>query len=179
MFDERRNEVHNKWLPKSSRSCSRSRYISTTSTMSDSGEDIKYYQTKSSSIPYRIPGRISVHECQHPQDYEWGYNYVDEHKFSTAHNTPRVSNCMISKTPTTSVDSPSGDTIFLPYSNLPNYMANTHSSKARVRSQSAPKQRPELRKRVPLSEIMGTRNSISGVTMQCQWENQKENFRGY
>lgn len=56
-------------------------------------------------------------------------------------------------------------------SNCPNYMVNTQSFEAKVRSQSAPRQRPEPigsnRKRVPLSEVMlESRVSLSGVGMQ-------------
>jgi len=45
-------------------------------------------------------------------------------------------------------------------------MANTHSSMAKLRSHSAPKQRPELRKRLSISDIMASRNSVSGVGKQ-------------
>jgi hypothetical protein len=45
-------------------------------------------------------------------------------------------------------------------------MANTQSSKAKLRSHSAPKQRPEVKKRLSLNEMMAARNSMSGVRMQ-------------
>lgn len=45
-------------------------------------------------------------------------------------------------------------------------MANTQSFKAKLRSHSAPKQRPEVKKRLSLNEMMSARNSISGVRMQ-------------
>lgn len=173
MFDETRNELlyHNKKLP------SRSRCVAT--TMSECGEDL-HYQAKSSSLQCPVPGRISVHECQLPQDFEWRFN-VDEHKFSTAHNTPRLGNCMLANnTPaTTPLKSACGDKYytFRPYySNFPNYMTNTHSSKAKLRSQSAPKQRPELKKRSTLSEIMATRNSISNVRMQWSSNPQTQDY---
>ena len=67
--------------------------------------------------------------------------------------------------PATPLKSVCGDT-FRPCSNFPNYMANTHSSKAKLRSHSAPKQRPELRKRLSINEIMAARNSVSGVGKQ-------------
>ena len=79
-------------------------------------------------------------------------------------------------------------------------MANTQSYKAKLRPHSAPKQRPEPKKRLSLNEIMAARNSTSGVRMQwsskpqsqeyCSFdkvgyssmhhrlENQKENLRG-
>lgn len=49
-------------------------------------------------------------------------------------------------------------------------MAKTQSFKAKVRSQSAPKQRPEAgpgpRRRLSLHEMMESRSSLSGVKMQ-------------
>lgn len=47
-------------------------------------------------------------------------------------------------------------------------MANTQSFKAKVRSYSAPKQRPEpgSRKKLSLNEIVESRASLSGVRMQ-------------
>ncbi|OIW15886.1 hypothetical protein TanjilG_04421 [Lupinus angustifolius] len=59
-----------------------------------------------------------------------------------------------------------GDTFFRPCPNSPNYIANTQSSKAKLRSHSASKQRPEPKKRLSGNEIVAARNSISGVRMQ-------------
>ncbi|KAL1182821.1 hypothetical protein V6Z11_A02G140700 [Gossypium hirsutum] len=76
---------------------------------------------------------------------------------------PRRSNA-----PTTPTQSVCGDGYFKPYSNFPNYMTNTQSFKAKLRSYSAPKQRPEsggAKKRLSHNEIMAARNSISGVRM--------------
>ncbi|CAJ1955334.1 unnamed protein product [Sphenostylis stenocarpa] len=133
---------------------SRCRSINT--AMSECGEEL-HYQAMSSSLPYPVQGRISLHESQHPHEFEWFFNLDEGNKFSTAHNTPRLPKCMIPATPLKSV---CGD------SNFPNYMANTHSSMAKLRSHSAPKQRPELRKRLSINEMMAARNSVSGVGMQ-------------
>ncbi|XP_017424608.1 protein IQ-domain 26 isoform X1 [Vigna angularis] len=139
---------------------SRSRSINT--AMSECGEEL-HYQAMSSSLPCQVQGRISLHERrQHPQEFEWFFNLDEGNKFSSAHNTPRLSKCT---TPATPLKSVCGDT-FRSCSDFPNYMANTHSSKAKLRSHSAPKQRPEHRKRLSINEIMAARNSVSGVGKQ-------------
>ncbi|KAI4355575.1 hypothetical protein L6164_004334 [Bauhinia variegata] len=121
------------------------------------------YQTISSPLPCPVPGRISVPDCRQFQDFEWYFN-DDECKFATAQNTPRFARSNAPATPTKSV---CGDTFFRSsYSNFPNYMANTQSFKAKLRSLSAPKQRPESKKKLSLDEIMAARNSISSVRMQ-------------
>ncbi|KAJ6389462.1 hypothetical protein OIU77_027731 [Salix suchowensis] len=54
-----------------------------------------------------------------------------------------------------------GDAYLKPYTTFPNYMANTQSFKATLRSHNAPKQRPDpgSKKRLSLSEIMASSNS--------------------
>lgn len=131
-----------------------------TSTMSECGEDF------SSPIPCQVPGRISVPDCRQLQDFDWYFN-VDECRCSTtAHNTPRFNNFPRPNAPATPAKSVCGDTFFRPYSNYPNYMSNTQSFNAKLRSHSAPRQRPEPKKRLSLNEMMAARNSISSVRMQ-------------
>lgn len=79
------------------------------------------------------------------QDQDWGIN-GDECRFSPAQSTPRFA------------QSPA-KSIF--YDNCPKYMAKTESFVAKLRSHSAPKQRPML-----LSEMMGGRSSLSGIRVQ-------------
>ncbi|KAL5576905.1 hypothetical protein UlMin_018604 [Ulmus minor] len=143
---------------------SRSRRFST--ALSEYGEELPY-QTISSPLPCPVPARISVPDCQHLQDFEW-YFTGQECRFSTAHNTPRFANSnWFNNAPATPAKSVCGDSLFRPYLNCPNYMSSTQSFKAKLRSHSAPRQRPEPlpKKRLSLNEIMGARNSISSVRM--------------
>ncbi|KAM7476015.1 hypothetical protein LguiB_023258 [Lonicera macranthoides] len=147
---------------------SRSRRIN--AGTSDSGDD-PHYQNISSPLPCPIPGRLSIPDSRHFKDYEWIFA-GDECRFSTAQSTPRFSNSCRSNAPVTPAKSVCGDSFFGPYSNYPSYMANTQSFRAKLRSHSAPKQRPELgpgsglKKRLSLNEIMASRTSLSGVRMQ-------------
>ncbi|XP_010688345.2 protein IQ-domain 26 [Beta vulgaris subsp. vulgaris] len=137
--------------------------------------------------PY-YPPRISIPNCQHWHDTEWGLT-GDECRFSTAQSTPRFMNMSgpPNPVPITPSKSVCGDnTYFLRhygnYHQNPNYMANTQSFRAKVRSQSAPKQRPESgysKKKLSLNEIMESRNSLSGVKMQrsCSQVQEAINFK--
>lgn len=143
---------------------SRSRRFHT--ALSECGEDPSY-QAMSSPLPCPVPARISVPNYQNLNDFGWCFT-GDEYKFSTAQSTPRFANYIQSNAPPTPAKSVCGDSYFRPYSNCPNYMANTQSFKAKLRSYSAPKQRPEPgpKKRLSLNEIMASRNSISSIRMQ-------------
>ena len=166
---------------------SRSRRMMNTST-SDSGEDPPY-QTLSSPLPCPVPAqapapapapaRLSIPDCRNFQDFEWCFN-GDECRFSTAQSTPRLANSGRAMAPVTPAKSICGDSFFRPYSNFPNYMANTQSFKAKLRSHSAPKQRPELgsKRRFSLNDIMASRTSLSGVRMQrsCSQVQESLNF---
>ncbi|ONK80756.1 uncharacterized protein A4U43_C01F21360 [Asparagus officinalis] len=102
--------------------------------------------------------------------HDFDYRYS-----STAQSTPRYL-CIAPSTPAKSVCG--GDGGF----NCPNYMSNTRSFEAKVRSQSAPKQRPELgpRKRLPLSEVLiESRASLSGVGMQRSCARAQEVAAGF
>ncbi|XVF24891.1 hypothetical protein REPUB_Repub13aG0166800 [Reevesia pubescens] len=179
-FDKPRSEIHSKRLSASVevnayedspkiveidtfRTRSRSRRYNI--ALSEYGDDLPY-NTISSPLPCPVPARASIPNSQNLHDFEWCFT-GDECRFSTAHSTPRFANTTKFNAPTTPAKSVCGDSYFRPYSNFPNYMANTKSFKAKLRSYSAPKQRPEpgAKKRLSLDEIMAARNSISGVRM--------------
>ncbi|KAA8541734.1 hypothetical protein F0562_022886 [Nyssa sinensis] len=181
-FDETRSEFHSKRLSTSLENSynafeespkiveidtykprSRSRRIN---TMSDYGEDPPY-NTNSSPLPCPISARLSVPDCRNLQDLDWSFT-GDECRFSTAQSTPRLGNYCRSNAPVTPAKSVCADSFFRLHSNFPSYMAKTQSFRAKLRSHSAPKQRPEPgpKKRLSLNELMASRSSLSGVRMQ-------------
>ena len=140
----------------------------TNTCLSDSGVDPL---SLSSPLPCRVPN------CPHLQESEWSFG--DEYKFYTAQSTPRFANSGQSYAPTPAKSTFCGDSFFRPYSNNhPSYMANTQSFRAKLRSHSAPKQRPETgpKKRLSLNELMAARNSLSGVRMQRSYSQVQEDL---
>ena len=135
------------------------------------------------------PPHLSMPSFQHyrPNKDQWGLT-GHESRFSTAHSTPRFMNSSGQyPDPGTPCRSVCGDSNYLSrhYGNYhnarPNYMAKTESFWAKVRSQSAPKQRPETgpKKKVSLSEVIQSRNSLSGGRMQrsCSQVQEAINFK--
>uniref|UniRef100_A0ACD5TQ85 Uncharacterized protein n=1 Tax=Avena sativa TaxID=4498 RepID=A0ACD5TQ85_AVESA len=132
-------------------------------------------------MPGGAPPRIAVATQRHFPEYDWCA--MEKARPATAQSTPRYM-MNAPATPTKSVCGAGG------YSspsllNCPSYMSSTQSFEAKVRSHSAPKQRPEPpaaattnRKRVPLSEVVVTlsRASLSGVGMQRSCNRVQEAF---
>ncbi|CAN6336494.1 unnamed protein product [Urochloa humidicola] len=120
------------------------------------------------------PPRIAVPTSRQFPDHDWCA--PEKARPATAQSTPRY-HLHAPPTPTKSVAAYSPSLSL--HGGCPNYMSSTHASEAKSRSQSAPKQRPELacaaagggggggaRKRVPLSEVVvveSSRASLSGV----------------
>lgn len=144
----------------------KSRSRRTNTCMSDSG-DCPHSQPLPSPVPCHLPARLHIPSRRNFHDSDWGLNGED-YKFSTAQSTPRFLNSNGSNPPLTPSRSVCADNFYTHYSNSPNYMANTKSFNAKLRSQSAPRQRPETgaRKRLSLNELMESRSSLSGVRMQ-------------
>ncbi|EYU27263.1 hypothetical protein ABFS82_10G101700 [Erythranthe guttata] len=123
-----------------------------------------------------VKSRLPVAEARNIPDLEWGLMMGEECHFSTAQSTPRfaTSTCVCGGGgggTVTPAKSACTESEFRRYGGeKPNYMAKTKSFKAKVRSQSAPKQRAEVvvgpRRRLTLQEMMESRNSLSGVRMQ-------------
>ena len=162
---------------------SRSRRTNTNTSMSDFGDDPSF-QTISSPLPIpgRTPARLSIPDHRNFHDSDWGLT-GEECRFSTAQSTPRFANsCSCGSVAPLTPKSVCNESLFLrQYGNFPNYMASTQSFKAKLRSHSAPKQRPEPgpRKRLSLNEMMESRSSLSGVGMQrsCSQIQEAINFK--
>ncbi|MFQ6639096.1 hypothetical protein Gotur_014340 [Gossypium turneri] len=181
-FDEPRSVIHSKRLSASMetnahddspkiveidtfKTRSRSRRFNL-NALSECGDDFASHTT-SSPLLCPVPARTSTPHHQNVDDFEWCFA-DDECRLSTAQSTPRFANPVRTPIAPATPLSVCGERYFRrPHSNLPNYMAKTQSFKAKLRSHSAPKQRPEpgAKKRLSLNGLMAARNSISGVRM--------------
>ncbi|KAK6158990.1 hypothetical protein DH2020_006304 [Rehmannia glutinosa] len=156
----------------------KSRSRRTNSWMSASGEDYSFGKPISTPFQCRIP---ALPDGRNFPDQDWGLT-GDECHFSTAQSTPRFTTSCGCNEPVTPAKSVCTESYLRSYGgDHPNYMAKTQSFKAKLRSQSAPKQRPEPgpKRRLTLHEMMESRNSLSGVRMQrsCSQAQQAISFK--
>ncbi|KAF8094166.1 hypothetical protein N665_0368s0005 [Sinapis alba] len=164
-FDDSRSEVHSKRMSISIEKHSNNNN-NTYDETSPKIVEIDTYKTKSRSRRMNV----AVSECG-DEDFGWSFR-GEKCKFPTAQNTPRFSSLAAMTnhhyyTPPSPSKSVCKDACYKPsYPGLmtPSYMANTQSFRAKARSHSAPRQRPD-RKRLSLDEIMAARSSVSGVRM--------------
>ncbi|THU60699.1 hypothetical protein C4D60_Mb07t15520 [Musa balbisiana] len=113
----------------------------------------------SSPIPCPVPARVSTPSRRNSQENDWCISGDNYRISATAQGTPRCTNSpgKVGVTQAKSVYDAEG--VFrrnVSESSSPNYMANTQSSKAKRRSQSAAKHLPEvagMRKRQPLGDL--------------------------
>ncbi|XP_074555716.1 LOW QUALITY PROTEIN: protein IQ-domain 26-like [Curcuma longa] len=169
------------WSPKvveidTCRPKSRSSRRSTNPSVLDPADDWHSSSISSPLLSCHIPARIPIPDCRNFQDFDWCLAGGDKCRPATAQTTPRC--YMSSNAPPTPAKSAQLRPANVPCS--PNYMASTQSFEAKLRSQSAPKQRPEAaatRRRLPLTEVMlETRASLSGVGMQRSCARAQEAF---
>ncbi|XP_022974411.1 protein IQ-DOMAIN 1-like [Cucurbita maxima] len=98
--------------------------------------------------------------------------HYDDYAFGTAQNSPQCFSARaktdLNRLPFEFPRSEYGESLSYEYQLFPNYMANTESSKAKVRSQSAPKARPESLERQPSRRRVSVegRNIPRAVKMQ-------------
>ncbi|CAL9108619.1 unnamed protein product [Musa acuminata var. zebrina] len=137
----------------------------------DPADDLPLYAF-SSPLPCQIPARISIPSRRNLHENDWCINGEKYRLSATAQSTPRYMNSFgnVAVTPAKSVCG--AESVFRPYSSVsssPSYMANTQSSKAKVRSQGAPRHPPEsaeTRKRQPLGEVnLEARANFGGIGM--------------
>ncbi|CAL0312515.1 unnamed protein product [Lupinus luteus] len=152
----------------------KSRSRRTNTSISDFGDDPAFH-----ALPSPLP--IPCHRNFH--DSDWVLT-GEQCKFSTAQSTPRLTNsCSCGSIASMTPKSVCTDGFFIGQhvNFVPNYMAGTQSFKAKLRSQSAPKQRPEQgpKRRLSLNEMMESRSSLSGVRMQrsCSQIHEAVNFK--
>ncbi|GLJ17007.1 hypothetical protein SUGI_0294240 [Cryptomeria japonica] len=128
------------------------------------------------SIP-RPTSDILVSRDISPQTMYTDYGYVEDGAFSTAQSSPQFASSAVSggwKRGPFTPRSGYAESYLDGYSAFPNYMANTESSRAKVRSQSAPKQRPSThdrnavlsKRRMSLHTAVDHKSYLSSVQMQ-------------
>uniref|UniRef100_J3KX66 DUF4005 domain-containing protein n=1 Tax=Oryza brachyantha TaxID=4533 RepID=J3KX66_ORYBR len=169
---------------------SRSSSVRTSPPVVDAGGAGEEWYANSVSSPLppfnQLPGappRISAPSARHFPEYDWCTLEIKARP-ATAQSTPRLAHMPVTPTKSVCGGGGGGGCAYGASPNCRGYMSSTQSSEAKVRSQSAPKQRPEPgvpaagpRKRVPLGEgNLGARASLSGVGMQRSCNRVQEAF---
>lgn len=118
--------------------------------------------SKDSTTHYTLPSPSS-YEVQSLTPLKLSNNDVEEASFCTANNSPQFYSASSKgassrRSPFTPSKSDGSRSFLSGYSDYPNYMACTESSKAKLRSLSAPKQRPQYERSSSVK-----RYSIHGV----------------
>ncbi|EXC34105.1 Protein IQ-DOMAIN 31 [Morus notabilis] len=118
--------------------------------------------SKDSTTHYTLPSPSS-YEVQSLTPLKLSNNDVEEASFCTANNSPQFYSASSKgassrRSPFTPSKSDGSRSFLSGYSDYPNYMACTESSKAKLRSLSAPKQRPQYERSSSMK-----RYSIHGV----------------
>ncbi|KAJ8493901.1 hypothetical protein OPV22_015622 [Ensete ventricosum] len=161
----------------------------TTPSVIDPAEDSHWSSISSPLPPCQIPARISVPDCRDFfQDYDWCLAGEKCRQSATAQSTPRgassSSNWPVAGAKSVCDEDGVRRRFLLNVRSCHNYMASTESFEAKLRSQSAPKQRPDpagTRKRVPLSEVTveSMAAALGGVGFQrpCSRAQEAFNFR--
>ncbi|XP_019057062.1 PREDICTED: protein IQ-DOMAIN 14-like [Tarenaya hassleriana] len=144
-FDESRSEIHSKRMSISVKQQWNS------ACDGNSPKIVEMDTCKSRSRPRRRMNIAALSEFGDDQDFEWSYSPLEKCKFSYSNNN----NLYLPQ-------SPAAKSVCYGPRTPPSYMANTQSFKAKQRSHSAPRQRPE-RKRLTLDEVMAARFSVSSV----------------
>ncbi|KAL4282788.1 hypothetical protein GQ457_16G002960 [Hibiscus cannabinus] len=152
--------------------------LRTNASLSNFGDDSSY-QMMSSVLPCRVLTGLSVPDSYHFHDTDWGLT-TGECRISTTQSTPQFFSSGVGNAPATPARSVcTAENCYRRYGDFPNYMVNTQRFKAKLRSYSAPKQRPGPEKWLSIDEMMEPRCSLSGVKMQrsCSQVQEVNNFK--
>ncbi|KAK9289090.1 hypothetical protein L1049_017561 [Liquidambar formosana] len=140
------------------------------------------HPTQSKQDGYQISPAASALTDMSPRAYS---GHFEEYSYATAQSSPQYYSAASkpdpSRVPFTFPRPDYAESLSYEYAFFPNYMANTESSRAKVRSQSAPKQRPDSFERQPSRRrpSMEGRNVPRAVRMQRSSSHVGSTVQGY